>query len=310
MSNNHWNFRSELDLLSLAQHENIGDGFLTSVFEASGYPSRSFMGGGELMGDMARPLSVSVETRSYNPVWQRAEDSFLSFFCEISRHPWGSTYYWEKGQDWPKFNFLRLTDPNLTGKQFDELCRKFQPWFTDRKRTFNIKIPSDVAISSSVMDRLKWAESALVSLRYSSSVIAPKNKGITLHRCQSVEDLKEWWDINSDGRTRENQQESPLWPIIVDAFRKGTQYYFLRLDGVSVSGGAFTPFDGAFNLWGLATRKQHQQKGLMADLVRLMMREIRVPIYLQVLEGSITHHYFKRALNAQEIATERRYEIR
>lgn len=41
------------------------------------------------------------------------EESFLEYFCEISEFSWGKRYFWDTGQNWGKFNFIRILDKNF-----------------------------------------------------------------------------------------------------------------------------------------------------------------------------------------------------
>jgi hypothetical protein len=249
------------------------------------------------------------KARAESPIWQRAEDSFLKFFCRIERFEWGSFYFWDEGQDWPKFNFIRLMGSAVTVDGFNRHVAKYRPYFEQRGRTFSAKIPDGVAVPPEVSQRFKPAGIPLVSLKFDPRRLKPSPTS-DVRLCKSEDDVALWWDINSDGRSRQDPKQSPLWPVVLDAFQAGTRYYILYKDGQSVSGAALTPFNNGrdFNLWGLATRKEHLKKGYIKELVASVGSAIGVPYYLQVNIDTISHQMFKR-LGAEELIIERRYEL-
>ena len=254
-----------------------------------------------------RVVKVQEEPKVQEPVWQKAEDSFLKFFCRIERFDWGSFYFWDAGQDWPKFNFVRVVTSALTADQLQRLVTKYKPYFLQRGRTFSLKIPEGVVVSPEISERLKPAGIPLVSLKFDPKKLKGANQS-DIQLCKSVEDVAVWWEINSDGRSR--QGNSPLWPVIVEAFRAGTRYYILRKEGEPVASAALTPFNERqdFNLWGLATRQAHQRRGYIKELVAGVGNMIGIPYYLQVNIESHTHQMFRK-LGAEELVVERRYEI-
>lgn len=233
-------------------------------------------------------------------IWEMAEDTFLDAYCEVTTEQRYYRYLWSDGGNWGKFNFIRLTDPEISKEDLLKICDENRSSFSDCDKTISIK-------SNFEMDKFDFLEEAGIPIVSIQLPILPEvDFHFELRLCEDEEAMISWWAVNSDGRDREGK--SPLFPVIskmrVDPKNK---FYILKKGDETLACGATSYFDDQFNLWGLATRKEHQRNGYMRDLVREISKKEKKPFTVQVNIDSESYKYFSNIEGMTVINTEKRY---
>ncbi len=197
------------------------------------------------------------------PSWQRAEDSFLVGFSTINRFAWGDIYLWPEHPEWPKFSFLRLRDPNVTSGFLAGEIARFKEQFTGESGEVFLRIPRNLGVPVDTLRSFTRDPDSIVSVVYNPMECADLKlaQGLELVRCRSEDELRLWWEVNSDARGRSNPYESALWAPIQRKFKQNTEFYLLYRGSVAVTCGAIERFEHGFNSWGLGTRVSEMRKG-------------------------------------------------
>jgi hypothetical protein len=234
-------------------------------------------------------------------MWEEAEKSFLKYFCEIDEQDLFSQYLWPKGGNWGKFNFIRLNN-EINEVSLRDLIQTNRNKFDQSEKTLSIK-------SSKDMSKFSFLEEVGVPI---VSILIPTlnniggNSNVNISKCSNKDEIINWWSINSDGRDRTGS--SPLFPIIERISKDDeSEFFILSADGEEVACGAITKFNGLYNLWGLATRKDFQGKGYMKAIIEMLGDKFQSEFTVQVNLDSPSYHYFKKQENMKVLNTERRY---
>lgn len=234
-----------------------------------------------------------------------SEDSFINFFCEIERCSDHSKYFWPDGGDWGKFNFIRVYDNKVSKERIEEIINLYKDEFFSHGKTISLKANFDL----SKFDFLKEAGVPIVSIKVPNLFQKYKVIGSSLYVVKNEIDLFEWWNINSDGRDR--QGKSPIFPIIENIYKDAnSRFYILKSEGEGVACGAITKFDDSFNLWGLATRKDHQRKGFMKSITTFICKDITRDFFtVQVNLDSASFKFFSQVGGSEFLNIEKRFAV-
>ena len=134
------------------------------------------------------------------------------------------------------------------------------------------------------------------------------HQGLSLCECVDDSDIKDWWQINSSGRSRESPFESPIFSVIRKDLNNKSKYYILSDGSGELISCCAIEGEGAIpTLWGIATRQDRVRLGFMKEMLVLLRKKHPI-FYAQVNENSVTHKYFVTKLRARELATEYCYK--
>lgn len=241
-----------------------------------------------------------------------AENSFLSKFCKIDQYVWGSHYLWLEGANWPKFNFIRITNNHLTSKEDIESIHKLNQ--INKIPTYiKVDIRSDFDVSVFSIDKkVQFGGIPIAFLKTSSNCFKSiqENKSVEITKVEVKENLLDWWLVNSSGRSRENALKSPLYQILLTNFSSSC-FYLLRNNNETIGCFAVDQIgNNSINLWGVAISKNFQGKGNLKNIYKFLYNEYEnIDVYGQVNIDSVTFMYRNKFLSTKTYLIEKRYEI-
>lgn len=244
------------------------------------------------------------------PKSQEAEDSFLRDFCSIKRYPWGSIYLWAAEPTWPKFNFVRVTAQGADANDIKFFAKTFKDLSSYETDEIWFRISRSVKLAPDWQTALEKDPDAIVSAIYRNypDIQIPNDPQFSLVRCMSEPQIRKWWEINSDGRSRSNIFDNSIWPIILKKFKQDTSlFYLLSHDEVEVTCGALDKFGDHLNSWGLATCAEHQQKGYSKVYLSEIAKRHPGELYCQVDEDGHRIMTLKRQSGTILLGTEDYY---
>ncbi len=257
-----------------------------------------------------RDIVTSKQVRT-DSSWQKSEDSFLKLCCEISSKKWGKLYYWPANMNWPKLNFLRILDEDLTVDEFDELVASHRPFFEVKNIDFNLKIPSTVQISSEILKRLEHKGVPIVFLKTAYREKRDVPKQLQLKKVETLDELESWWCIFSTYPTKREKLASPFYKVVQRAFHNDTEFYLGLWQNKPISCFAIDIFDdGCKNLWGVSTDQDFKRRGIYKDLQWLYLSHSEEEIYLQVNLDSPLYRYYIDRPETKKLMEEKRYVLR
>lgn len=237
-----------------------------------------------------------------NHIWEIAEDTFLKHFCEIERKDLFSTYIWKNGGNWGKFNFTRIYNEVENKEDLLNIINSVKPKYIECDKTLSLKSSYDL----SKFENLEEAGIPIVSMTI-PKVNFETRDDVRLKKCETEEDMINWWAVNSNGRDRTGK--SPLFPVILQIFQTpGNDFFLLTKEDENVACGAISHYQKTFNLWGLATSKAHQRNGYMKSLINEISNRNKCETYsVQVNLNSESWMYFNNIEGREVTNTERRY---
>ncbi len=243
------------------------------------------------------------------PLWQTAEDSFLAEFSKIKRYPWGSVYLWRDHPEWPKFSFLRVLDPAIMEDEFHSAILAFRTNFQKDAEECFFRLPRSLGLSQKFLSPYKKDSDSIVSIVYNPYECGNETlaNSLVLKQCTSEEDLRLWWEVNSDARERKNPFESDLWPFITKKNFSGTKYFLLFDEDRAVTCGAIEQFEGGYNSWGMGTRLHDQNKGYSRAYMHDIGRLFGDRIYSQVDLAEQRYTFLSRLPTTQVLEIEDLY---
>jgi hypothetical protein len=232
-------------------------------------------------------------------LWERGENTFLKSFCSIEQSDECSTYLWTDGGNWGKFNFVRVYN-KLDDKTFLSIKNKFEEKFKDSDKSLSVK--SIACVESELFEE---AGVPIVTIKLQPISVSDLGEARLL-KCDSEEEIKRWWAVNSDGRDRTGN--SPLFPSILEMSKqKENLFYILKVNNEDAACGAISFFDDMYNLFGLATRKEYQSKGLMKKIINEISIIQKKEFVVQVNLDSYSYNYFSSLESSEILYKERRY---
>jgi len=222
--------------------------------------------------------------------WINSEDSFLQYFSSKEKFSWGERYYWAEGENWGKFNFVRVSDSKLPSFLSSTALSENIQWFKEKGKQLNLKVNFEFDHSNVSGCELDGTP-IVYMVTDSSDLMGVVSSDVRLLRCSSKKEIERWWLVNSDGRNREDALKSPLFEPISSSAEKNTKYFILRYQDEDAACLATTNYNDGINIWGGATRKKFQKRGFIKDLMSLSLQEFAGDIYSQTNLDSIMHHY-------------------
>lgn len=244
-------------------------------------------------------------------LWEKAEDTFLLNFCSKKEYGFASHYSWD-GPDWPKFNFLRFYDDKVEKELLISLLKEISSFCKKKSHRFFIKIEKGECSQLSSIDEFKFFSygTPIVSVCNSFTDFENTSNGEGLSKVVSENDLREWWLVNSGGRSRENPFESPLFSKISKMFKEGSSiFYLLKKDGENVSCVAVSKMVEGINCWGLATNISQQRKGNAKKIYNHLSKLYKTDFYSQNNLGSSFYKFRKSKEHFRELYVEECFEV-
>ncbi len=243
--------------------------------------------------------------------WIDAENTFLIDVCQIDNFPWGQRFFWDKGPDHGKYNFIRLLNDGTDEKEFDGIIEEQKAFFRERSKSLHIKIPSSVFLTlPRFLDRFKLTGSPLVSILIQQKLLPSleEKTSILIRECKTSDDLELFIQFNASGRD---------WPLdhhVYNILRQSflpegvdRAYYLLCIDGKPACTALVIYFGEKFNLQLLATHKDFQRRGLMNYMNLWLAQELKKDFYVQVNDNEPSYLYYSSLPGATIANTEVKY---
>jgi len=236
----------------------------------------------------------------------KAEETFLKYFCDIKSFDWGTFYIWDKGANWPKFNFVRLYEKPNQEELLDII---------DSNKKMGIPTFLKIDNSININEFLPYLNCELggvpiVHLLSSDPFnFSIDENSLSVLKVSSSDMLRKWWLINSSGREREDVFNSPIY-INLEKMLPNESFYILSMNGQYIGCFATSNMSGNdINLWGVAINKEYQGQGLVKFIYNWLSQKEKNRIFGQVNIDSATH--FLRKKNSSTIigTIENRYEV-
>ena len=243
--------------------------------------------------------------------WIDAENTLLSGVCQIDNFPWGQRFYWDKGPDHGKYNFIRLLNEGMDEEEFDRIVEEQGAFFRERSKSLHIKIPSSIfPTSPKFLDRFKLTGCPLVSILIQQKLLPSleEKASISIQGCKTSGDLESFIQVNASGRD---------WPLdhhVYNSLRQSflpessdITYYLLCTDGKPACTAIVIYFGNKFNLQLLATHKDFQRRGLMNYMNLWLVQELKKDFYVQVNDNEPSYLYYSSLPGATIVNTEVKY---
>ena len=179
-------------------------------------------------------------------------------------------------------------------------------------RKVNIKIPSTITLDFDINEIGVSTGTPICYFEMNTSDFpesdVPKHH---LKKCETLQDLELWWDINSDGRSRESQQASPLWPVIQKMHQNGHEFYIIHeeIGDNGATGFAISKNGDCFNGFGVSTRTSCQKRGFFTAS-RSALKDVIIPnteFSIQANLDTSSFNYYRSLPNSVLVCTERNY---
>ncbi len=199
----------------------------------------------------------------------QAEDDFILKFGNKEKLENGEFYYWDKSENWPKFNFLRCERAHDLSKPliFSEGEQEKLEFLKKNNKDVSIRVNLE-SIPNKLHPSLERRGNPISHIRLGKPTPWAKQTKLKLKLCETIEEIQHWWDIHTNDTPMEELPVSSA--VVLRMFDDDLdEFYLLWDENRPVHSVCATVHEEFINLWGAATKTSDRKKGYYRASINL-----------------------------------------